>query len=223
MQSSAGEESHSQTGLTIADLDPKELEEHLSAAAQGDFLAIESLIDNKYDISAAFGSILCAAAYRGHLKLIKLLISKGADVNAHEDGETALLAAALAAQAEAIQLLIENGADVHAKTSEGVSALHQAVMTNQASKTDAVLEIIDQLLKEGLGIEIPNEESRTTLHEISFNGRVDLMDGFIAKGANLNVKDKWQDTSLDRACLNDYIDVVKSLISYEVEINPREV
>lgn len=138
-------------------------------------------------------------------------------MNSCEEGETALLAAALGVQAGATQLLIDNGADVHARTPEGVSALHQAVTTDQATNTDATLEIINQLFGQGLEIKSPNEEGHTALHEASFYGRVDLMDGLIAKGANPNVKDKHQDTPLDRACLNGYIDAVTSLVSYGAE------
>lgn len=67
MQSSVEEGNH-QTSWTRADLYPKDLEGCVSAAAQGDLLDVENLIDSKHDISAVYGSILCAAAYRGHLK-----------------------------------------------------------------------------------------------------------------------------------------------------------
>lgn len=204
--------------MTTYNLDRDYLEACSSVAAQGDLTAIRNLLDNK-DTSAAFGGMLCTAAYHGHLEIIKFLISRGADVNSNEDGESALLAAVRGAQAKTTQLLIENGADVHAQLPGGASALHQAVMTDQAMKTETTLEIIDQLLRKGLELENRDDDGRTVLHEASFYGRSNLINGLTARGANVNAKDKWQDTPLDRACLNGHIDTVKALKAHETEIN----
>lgn len=151
--------------------------------------------------------MLRAAAYHGHLEIIKLLISRGADVNTSNNGETALLAAVRGAQTKVKQLLIEAGADI------------RAVTTDWATDTEATLEIIDHLLRNGLEIEIRADDGRTPLHEAAFYGRVELMNGLIARGAKANTKDKWQDTPLDRACLNSYIEAVKCLVSHRAQIN----
>jgi ankyrin repeat protein len=58
------------------------------------------------------------AAASGKADAVKLLIDKGADVNAHENGrqETALMFAAANGRAAVIRMLTENGADVSATT-----------------------------------------------------------------------------------------------------------
>lgn len=204
--------------MATFNLDRDYLEACSSAGAQGDLTAIRNLLDNE-DTSAALAGILCIAAYHGHREIIKVLLSRGADVNSNQDGETALLAAVRGGQAETIQLLIENGADVHARLPGGVSALHQAVMTDRAMKTETTLEIIDQLLREGLEIENRDDDGRTIFHEASFYGRSNLINGLIVRGVNVNAKDNWDDTPLDRACLNGHIDTVRALKAHEIEIN----
>ena len=205
--------------MTAADTDSTALEAFVTAAAQGDSDTIRSLLEKSDDPSTSFASTLCAAAYNGHLEIIELLIARGADVNANDDGETALLAAVRGAQTNIIQSLIQAGADVRVRLPGGVSALHQAVTTDQATKTRAALEIIDQLLRYGLKIEIQDDDGRTPLHEAAFYGRVELINGLIARGALLNAKDKWQDTPLDRACLNGYIEAVELLVSHGAGVN----
>ncbi|KAL8801153.1 MAG: hypothetical protein Q9182_004658 [Xanthomendoza sp. 2 TL-2023] len=205
--------------MTTADTDSTTLEAFVVAAAQGDSDTIKSLLENRDDPSPSFASTLCAAAYNGHLEIIKLLIARGADINTNDDGETALQSAVRGAQIHIIQSLIEAGADVRVRLPEGASALHQAVTTDQATKTEAALEIIDQLLRYGLEMEIQDDEGRTPLHEAAFYGRVDLMNGLIARGAMVNAKDKWQDTPLDRACLNGYIEAVELLVSRGANVN----
>lgn len=213
-------ESCIQVTMSTADPGSEDWEPYLSVAAQGDVDAVGKLLDNEDGISAALGGMLRTASYHGHLETIKLLVSRGADVNAHDDdGETALLAAVCGAQAETTQLLIENGANVHTRLPGGASALHQAVTTDQATNTGTMLEIVDQLLEKGLAIDDRDDDGHTALHEASLYGRVDLMNGLIARGANVNAKDKWQDTPLDRACLNGYTDAVKCLVSHQAEIN----
>ena len=195
--------------MILADSDLDDLEAYVSVAAHGNVNTVRNLLDNKDDTSVAFGGMLCTAAYHGNLEIIKLLISRGVDVNCDEDGETALLTAVRGAQTEATRMLIENGADVHARLPGGESALHQAVTTDQATKMESTLENLDQLLRKGLEIETRDNDGRTVLHEASFYGRVNLLNGLIVRGANINAKDKWQDTPLDRACLNGHIDTVR--------------
>ena len=118
--------------MTTADTDSTTLEAFVTTAAQGDSDTIKSLLEKSDDPSTSFACTLCAAAYNGHLEIIELLIARGADVNANDDGETALLAAVRGAQSNIIQSLIEAGADVRVRLPGGASALHQAVTTDQS-------------------------------------------------------------------------------------------
>ncbi|KAL8978406.1 MAG: hypothetical protein Q9177_006413, partial [Variospora cf. flavescens] len=151
--------------------------------------------------------------------MVKLLISRGVDVDASEDDETALLSAVRGAQTKVVRLLIDAGADVRARSLEGASALHQTVTTCHVSQTGAIFEVTDQLLEDGLHIEIEDDDGRTPLHGAAFHGRVELLDGLLARGAKLDANDRWQDTPLDHACLNGHLELVKFLICRGAEVN----
>jgi ankyrin repeat protein len=133
---------------------------YVTAAAQGDLTTIKNGLENEVNISTLLARMLCAAAYHGQPEIIKFPIARGADINANEDRETALLAAACGAQAEMTQLLIENGADVHVRRYNEGSALHESVRSYLPAKTNDTLEIINQLLAKGLEIEHRGEDGK---------------------------------------------------------------
>ncbi|KAL9018607.1 MAG: hypothetical protein Q9185_004123 [Variospora sp. 1 TL-2023] len=209
--------------MATAEDDPeamkKAVETFRAVAVRGDLNAVKALLEKSEDPSVASDYILCSAAYCGHLDIVNWLISRGVDVDASEDEETALLSAVRGGQTKVVRLLIDAGADVRARSLVGDSALHQAVTRCHVSQTGAIFEVIDQLLEDGLHIGVEDDDGRTPLHEAAFYGRVELLDGLLARGAELNAKDKWQDTPIDRACLNGYLEVVKFLIGRGAEVN----
>ena len=65
-----------------------------------------------------------AAAFWGYLDIARLLVEKGADVDARDDtGVTALMNAAWDQRLELVEFLIEKGADVNARDQDGKTAL----------------------------------------------------------------------------------------------------
>jgi ankyrin repeat protein len=67
--------------------------------------------------------LICAAWY-GHADICKILIAKGADLEAKDnEGNTALMRAAENLHHSAVKCLISHGADVNAKDNKGENAL----------------------------------------------------------------------------------------------------
>jgi len=67
------------------------------------------------------------AAWRGHRKVVKLLIAKGADLEAKDkDGSTPLHIAAQCGHRKVVELLLQKGADIEAKVK--MAALHCIVL-----------------------------------------------------------------------------------------------
>ena len=90
------------------------------AAESGDIETVKNHLNDGVDIElkcAGCGSTaLGHAAKKGHKEIAKLLISKGADVNASdEEGRVPLHFAAANSQKEIAELLISKGANVNAK------------------------------------------------------------------------------------------------------------
>ena len=70
-------------------------------------------------------------AVEKYVEIARLLLEKGADVNAHERfGRTALMAAASSGAPEMVQLLLDKGAKVEAKDIYGTTALMIAARRN---------------------------------------------------------------------------------------------
>ncbi|MCB1143104.1 MAG: ankyrin repeat domain-containing protein [Leptospiraceae bacterium] len=69
---------------------------------------------------------LMVASKEGDLQLVKLLIDRGANVNATTpDGHTALMYASYNRYPEIVKVLIEHGANVNAKSIQGHTALSE--------------------------------------------------------------------------------------------------
>ena len=101
------------------------------AARKGNIVAVEYHLAAGVDVSAKDESgrtPIYAATVGGDKEVVKLLIAKGADVNAKAgiSEKTPLHEAASSGHKEVVELLIANGADVNAKKKFGRTPLHGA-------------------------------------------------------------------------------------------------
>ncbi len=83
----------------------------------GDFLGVQSYLDaggNPSLCNRNGWSLLMAAAFKGNLKLVTLLLDCGADIHVltNSSRESALTMAAMSGRTKSVRLLIERGADV---------------------------------------------------------------------------------------------------------------
>ena len=102
------------------------------------------------NLASANGQTPLMMATRGNVEGVRLLIEKGAEVNAKDGaGETALMAACTSGNADAVRLLIERGADVKAKSKRNETALGFAA-------TAGVQESVELLLAKGAEVNVRN-------------------------------------------------------------------
>ncbi len=149
-------------------------------------------------------------------ELTKLLIAKGADVNAKAiTGETALMAASMRGYLDIVKLLIKNGAKVNAKSNYGQTSLMLSVYGDY-------VKVFKLLVKNGADMHIKNEEGTTLLMGASNIGSFKITKYLIKKGADVNAKNKKGETALMWACSEGHIDIVRLLIKKGADINAKD-
>lgn len=149
------------------------------------------------------------------LALIRLLIAKGANVNAHGTrlmpemnpqngggsrpphlGATAYLVAAQSADAEVMRLLKDSSADPLLTAKDGQTALMaiaDGIVENQLLVTeDKRLAAAQVALDHGVPIEAENERGWRAMHVAAKGGLHDVIRFLVAKGADLNPVSKPQ-------------------------------
>ena len=170
-------------------------------------------------IGSRIGSGLMIGAWEGNIELMRLFISRGADINqANANGETALTLAAWRGNLEAARWLVERGAHINAPARQW-SPLHYAVLAGQTP-------VVDYLMAEGADINALSTNGSSVLMLAVYEGRQELAQKLIDRGADRRPKNDWGDGALEWAMRNNNLAIARMLAEpeeFKAALNePRE-
>eukprot|EP00752_Nemacystus_decipiens_P011987 g10627.t1 len=165
-----------------------------------------ALMDAGADLSLRYGvfrhSVLHAAAEERHIDVMRVLIERGADVNAVDWYQwTPLHQAALLNRDETIDVLVEAGANIEARDDTGRTPLH---CTASNRPHDALLA----LLKHGAHVNTQDNYQNTALHTaVSYagtEGAAEVVDLLLRSGADETILNANGKTAADYLAANVY-------------------
>ncbi len=208
---------------------------------------LEEATENKAEASTVLTG-LRAAIQEKQLGRSKVLLDKGADVNAKEigGGWTALIIAATNGYKQHAQLLLENGADVnlsghdqrtalHCASGSGYEAVVQLLVENGADVNASAhgwtagllaakerhMSIVQFLIEKKADVNAGDCHGRTALHWAAMYGSQAILQLLADEGANLNAADRFGGTAFTWAVESMQQAAVQMLLQLGVDIHAK--
>jgi ankyrin repeat protein len=123
---------------------------------------------------------LMYASARGYLVIVRELLDRGANINAHNNkGNTALMLAAESGHLEIVRELLNRGANIRVRDFAGYSPLMEAVVGGH-------LEVVKELLRRGANINTRDGHGKTPLIRAAGRGHLEIVRELLKRGANTN-------------------------------------
>lgn len=168
------------------------------AVKQGDLYQVQMLLEQGVNLDQAgkdFLTPLCLAVQIENIKIVRLLIEAGAQINSGY--YLPLVLATQIGQFEIVRFLIESGADINRQQGDppSITTLHMAASYNR-------LKIVHCLLANGAEIEARDFEGWTPLMSAVAKGSIEVVKLLIEVGADINAVGRDQYSVLDIAMQN---------------------
>ncbi|KAM3077065.1 hypothetical protein ACMFMF_004980 [Clarireedia jacksonii] len=156
------------------------------------------------------------AAIRGHEAVVKLLLERGAKLEAKDrDSQTPLLWAAQRGHKAVVKLLLERGAKLEAKDRDSQTPLLWAAQRGH----EAVVKL---LLERGAKLEAKDCGSQTPLLWAAQRGHEAVVKLLLERGAELEAKDHYSQTPLSCAAIRGHEAVVKLLLERGAKLEAKD-
>jgi ankyrin repeat protein len=211
------------------------------ALRQGDLAAVIKFLNEGMSPNDSIYPLVLAVR-GGHLAMVNLLLTEGADPNmpaaggltplrvAAEKGDLAIVQVLLANGADVnannplreaawqghlpvVQALLAKGADVNAKDGQGLTAYMRA----EEQGHDRICQVLKQA-----GAQVDTEYSVAGFLRAAAAGDVARIKDFLARGMSPNAKDNWNTTALMRAAEKGRLQVVQILLAKGAEVNAKD-
>jgi ankyrin repeat protein len=169
---------------------------------------------------------LLVAASAGRSKLIRLLLDRGADIEASTfEGATPLMLASLANDPDSIRMLLESGANVNAAASKGETALMLASWSGTwIGGTDPQtyrLEAVRLLVEAGARVNAREHSGLCALMGAAEIDNLGVARFLLSKGAEVNARSNFGSTALMRAAYAGNVEMLKLLLNAGADLKAR--
>jgi uncharacterized protein len=206
----------------------RDLDALVIAARIGDTNKVTELLGKGVDINgkasrgageASGQTALIAAAEAGHADMVRLLLTKGANVNVrHEAGGTALTAAAGRGHLEIVKELLKARADANVIVGNIHGMLYTALMFAMNSNNEKWLEIIDEMITAGAEVN-PKGFALSPLRLIIDEDKPSMLQPLVQRGAKLNLQYEEGTTALMYAAQYGSPGMVRALLDAGSDVN----
>jgi len=173
----------------------------------------EFLIAKEADLNVKDNTGSTALAVANGLTMVKLLVSKGADIDARVQlrGYTRLHISCFAGERDVVQFLIGEGADIYAIDNAGREPLHRAAAGGH-------VDIAGLLIAKGADLNLRARNGATPLWEAAIYGRADMVKFLLAKEADISAPNRRGQTPLAAAKQRGHTEVVSILRQHGAKV-----
>jgi len=171
----------------------------LDAVSEGNIDVVRMYLADGLDLNLKYEewnstTLLHRAVAADQEEIVKLLIDRGADVNAKDINSNAPLSlTGIHGNVSVADLLVSSGADLNYKGFGGWTPLHMAAFKGQ-------MHLVNYLVsRKGAEVEIKDDGGTTALHCAAFKGHNNVINFLFLKDANVNAMGDQGTTPLDAA------------------------
>lgn len=162
------------------------------------------------------------AASMGHLRVVRYLISVGADVNAQAvTGDSALFFASFNEHTDVLLELLKNDADPNLSKEGGLSVLHWVIQKGSEDLFDTLLKFGDKINLNAKCTMDETDSDITPIYLAAELGLQSIVNKLVAAGANMDLPGTHGQTPLIVALSNGYENVAIDLIESGCNIRIR--
>ncbi|KAH0536550.1 hypothetical protein FGG08_006580 [Glutinoglossum americanum] len=157
------------------------------------------------------------AAWGGKSEVTRLLLEKGAKVDAKDDnGRAALFLAAEGGYGMDVQQLLEKGANPGMKDDNGNAPLLAAALRGHGA-------VVQQLLEGGADMEACNENGETALHRAVKANHAGVVQALLERGMNIDAKDNTGKPALHMAAYIGHGSMVQLLLQRGASVDATDM